>query len=69
MENTLVHGTDNGSSNLLGGAMKLKSKRPDIAWIWSKWTFGFWHDKKNYTFFGIDIGPLEIVWRYNGYRP
>ena len=46
----------------------LKSRKPDIAWKWRKWTFGFWTDPKNWTFFGIDIGPLEIVWRYEGYR-
>lgn len=48
--------------------MKLRSKTPDIAWKWRKWTFGFWTDPSNWTAFGIDIGPLEIVWRYEGYR-
>jgi hypothetical protein len=43
--------------------------RPDVAVKWWKWTFGFWHDRKNHTLIGIDIGPLEIVWRYEGYRP
>lgn len=49
--------------------LRIKSLRPDIDWKWHKWTFGFWHDYKNHTFFGIDVGPLEIVWRYDGYRP
>jgi hypothetical protein len=48
--------------------MKLKSRKPDTAWKWRKWTFGFWTDPSNWTAFGIDIGPLEIVWRYEGYR-
>lgn len=43
--------------------------RPDLAWKWGKWTFGFWTDMTNRTYFGIDIGPLEIVWRAEGYRP
>jgi hypothetical protein len=42
---------------------------PDIGWKWLKWTFGFWSDPDNCTFFGIDFGPLEIVWRLPGYRP
>ena len=46
----------------------LKSRYPDVAWKWRKWTFGFWTDPENWTAFGIDIGPLEIVWRYEGYR-
>lgn len=45
------------------------SLRPEIGWKWLKWTFGFWSDPSNCTFFGIDIGPLEIVWRLPGYRP
>jgi hypothetical protein len=49
--------------------MKIKSHKPGVAWKWWKWTFGFWHDAENHTFIGIDIGPLEIVWRYEGYRP
>jgi hypothetical protein len=49
--------------------MKLKSYKPDIGWKWLKWTFGVWSDPKNYTLFGIDIGPLEIVWHFEGYRP
>lgn len=49
--------------------LKLKSYTPDVGWKWGKWTFGFWTDSLNFTFFGIDIGPLEIVWRYIGYRP
>ena len=49
--------------------MKLKSLKPDIAWKWGKWTVGFWTDAANHTFFGIDLLPLEIVWRYGGYRP
>lgn len=49
--------------------MKLKGWRPDVAWKWGKWTFGFWHDADNLTFLGFDFGPLEIVWRYEGYRP
>ena len=48
--------------------MKLKSRKPDVAWKWDKWTFGFWRDVKNWTAFGIDFRPLEIVWRYEGYR-
>lgn len=48
--------------------MKLKSRKPEIKWKWLKWTFGFWRDVENHTFFGIDIGPLEIVWRYEGYE-
>lgn len=43
--------------------------RPDVAWLWQKWTFGCWTDKRNWTFLGIDIGPLEIVWHDPGYRP
>lgn len=43
--------------------------RPDVAWKWSKWTFGFWWDRDNKTLFGVDVGPLEVVWRYEGYRP
>jgi hypothetical protein len=34
--------------------MKLKSHKPDVAWKWWKWTFGFWHDAENHTFIGID---------------
>ncbi len=49
--------------------LKLKSLKPDIGWKWGKWTIGFWTDAANHTFFGIDIFPLEIVWRYEGYRP
>lgn len=49
--------------------MKLKSVVPEINWKWRKWTIGFWTDPSNHTFFGIDILPLEIVWRYEGYRP
>jgi len=48
--------------------VRLKSWRPDIAWKWRKWTIGFWTDPGNWTAFGIDIFPLEIVWRYEGYR-
>lgn len=48
---------------------KRRGWRPDFGWKWFKWTFGFWHDYENFTVFGIDIGPLEIVWRYEGYRP
>jgi hypothetical protein len=48
--------------------MLLKSRKPDVAWKWRKWTFGFWTDPANWTAFGIDVGPLEIVWRYEGYR-
>lgn len=48
--------------------MKLKSYRPEVNWKWQKWTFGFWRDVENYTAFGIDFGPLEIVWRYEGYK-
>lgn len=40
--------------------------RPDVAWKWRKWTFGFWTDPSNWTRFGIDFGPLEIVWRRPG---
>lgn len=42
---------------------------PDVSWKWLKWTFGFWIDPKNHTIFGIDFGPLEIVWHSEGYRP
>lgn len=48
---------------------KRRGWTPDFGWKWGKWTFGFWHDPENHTLFGIDIGPLEIVWRYEGYRP
>lgn len=53
------------------GMMKRKFKgwRPDFGWKWLKWTFGFWSDPANNTVFGIDFGPLEIVWRFEGYRP
>ena len=45
-------------------------RHPDeVNWKWWKWTFGFWRDVANHTAFGIDIGPLEIVWRMPGYRP
>lgn len=43
--------------------------KPVTAWKWRKWTIGFWTDPENKTLFGIDIGPLEIVWRYKGYKP
>lgn len=43
--------------------------KPDVAVKWGKWTFGFWVDPSNKTWFGIDLGPLEIVWRMEGYRP
>lgn len=43
--------------------------KPDVAWKWRKWTFGIWTDPQNRTRFGIDIGPLEICWRNEGYRP
>lgn len=43
--------------------------KPDVAWKWGKWTFGFWIDLKNQTYFGIDIGPLEIAWHGAAYRP
>lgn len=52
--------------------MRLRDVRwwpPDVGWKWLKWTFGFWSDPDNYTFFGIDFGPLEVVWRWPGYRP
>lgn len=49
--------------------LKVKSWRPDVGWKWLKWTFGFWSDPDNRTLFGIDFGPLEIVWRFEGYRP
>lgn len=42
---------------------------PDMAWKWRKWTIGFWTDPDNRTAFGLDIGPLEVCWRYPGYRP
>lgn len=48
---------------------KFRGWRPDFGWKWLKWTFGFWSDPANNTVFGIDIGPLEIVWRFEGYRP
>jgi hypothetical protein len=56
------------------GVRRLTSLRPaswcpDVAWRWLKWTFGFWSDPANATLFGIDFGPLEIVWRLPGYRP
>ena len=45
-------------------------RKPDsIDWQWQKWTFGVWRDVANCTSFGIDFGPLEIVWRMPGYRP
>lgn len=43
--------------------------RPDVAWRWGKWTFGLWTDAGNHTILGIDVGPLEVVWRREGYRP
>lgn len=43
--------------------------KPDVAWRWGKWTFGFWIDPRNKTLFGIDVGPLEIAWHQEGYRP
>lgn len=42
---------------------------PEVNWRWLKFTFGVWRDMKNHTRFGIDVGPLEIVWRAPGYRP
>jgi hypothetical protein len=42
---------------------------PEVNWKWLKFTFGVWRDMKNHTKFGIDIGPLEIVWRTEGYQP
>lgn len=45
------------------------SRRPDVAWRWGKWTFGFWVDRANHTLLGVDVGPLEVVWRTEGYRP
>lgn len=47
----------------------MKHLKPDLGWKWLKWTFGFWCDPANRTWFGIDFGPLEIVWRMEGYRP
>lgn len=41
---------------------------PEFGWKWLKWTFGVWSDPSNRTYFGIDFGPLEIVWRMPGYR-
>jgi len=49
--------------------VKIKSWKPDIGWKWGKFTFGVWTDPGNRTLFGIDWGPLEIVWRFEGYRP
>lgn len=42
---------------------------PEVNWRWGKWTAGFWIDLRNHTLFGIDLLPLEIVWRTPGYRP
>lgn len=42
---------------------------PDVGWKWLKWTVGFWSDPDNWTWFGVDVGPLEVVWRLPGYRP
>ena len=64
-----MNATSGCTRNPVGTKVKLKSVKPDIAWKWGKWTIGFWTDKANHTFFGIDILPLEIVWRYEGYRP
>jgi hypothetical protein len=41
---------------------------PEVGWKWGKWTVGFWRDMENCTRFGIDVLPLEVVWRSNGYR-
>lgn len=44
-------------------------RRPDeISVKWRKWTIGFWTDPSNWTSFGIDLFPIEIVWRMEGYR-
>lgn len=42
---------------------------PEVGWKWGKWTVGIWRDMANRTRFGIDVLPLEIVWRAAGYRP
>lgn len=38
---------------------------PQVKWKWHKWTFGFWTDPEKGHKFGIDFGPLEIIWRRN----
>jgi hypothetical protein len=63
-----MNATSACTQNRVGQKVKLKSVKPDIAWKWGKWTIGFWTDYKNHTLFGIDIFPLEIVWRFEGYR-
>lgn len=34
-------------------------------WSWTNWTFGlWWKGFKRSNCFGIDAGPLEVVWKW-----
>lgn len=35
-----------------------------VSLTWTNWTFGFWYGRfsKNKAAWGIDIGPLELVY-------
>lgn len=38
----------------------------NTTWSWTNWTFGVWKlEKRHHKAYGVDIGPLEIVWRKN----
>lgn len=42
--------------------------RRQVNWTWTNWTFGIWWSSRRnrrlpYAAFGIDLGPLEVVWR------
>jgi hypothetical protein len=35
-----------------------------ITWTWTNWTFGVWTKQfHRFRAWGIDLGPLEMVWR------
>jgi hypothetical protein len=40
-----------------------------VTWTWTNWTFGvYWGPIGRTNVFGIDIGPLELIWRWkHGY--
>lgn len=38
------------------------TKRFEITWHLTNWTFGIWWDRKKLKKGGIDLGPLEIIY-------
>lgn len=40
---------------------RVRERRTTLTW--TNWTFGVWWDRRRLKAFGIDLGPLEIVWR------